>query len=56
MKIMFKLIYEIKEKKLKIFDSSFYNYNKRKCKMIINNKLSSIKKYIKSTKKKICAI
>ena len=37
---IFKLIYEIKEKKpIKLFDSKFVRKNNRKCKMVINNKL-----------------
>ena len=43
MELMLKLIYEIKEKRIKIFDSIFYDLNKNKCKMIIKNKLSPIK-------------
>ena len=38
-----KLIYEIKGKKIKIFDDYFVINNKSNCKMIVNNKMSEIK-------------
>ena len=41
----FNLFYETKEKKeIKIFNDSFVKNNKRKCKMIIDGKLLSLRK------------